>query len=193
MTGSAGALRLVVLDRDGVINHDSDAFIKSAAEWKPIDGSLEAIALLSGNGFTVAVASNQSGIGRGLLDRSALYSIHRKMRRAARAAGGRIDCIVYCPHLPDDGCDCRKPAPGLLEQLARHYRVSLRGVPVVGDSERDLAAARAVSARPVLVLTGNGRKTKAELEKLRLPVECYDDLLAAAKALVNESSLVKPR
>lgn len=180
-----------MLDRDGVINRDSDAFIKSAAEWTPIDGSLEAIALLSENGFTVAVASNQSGIGRKLFDRRALHSIHRKMRLAVGAAGGSIDCIVYCPHLPGDQCDCRKPAPGLLERLARRYGVSMQGVPVIGDSERDLAAARAVGARPVLVLSGNGRKSKAELDRRGVPVECYDDLLTAARAIVTESRPAK--
>jgi D-glycero-D-manno-heptose 1,7-bisphosphate phosphatase len=181
--------RLIVLDRDGVINHESGEFIKSVAEWKPIHGSLEAIALLSKSGFTVAVASNQSGIGRKLFDHSTLHSIHRKMRRAVRAAGGSIDCIVFCPHLPDDHCDCRKPAPGLLKRLERRYGVSMEGVPVIGDSERDLAAARAAGARPVLVLTGNGRRTKAELDRLRVPVEHYDDLLAAAKALVSEAKV----
>lgn len=175
-----------MLDRDGVINHDSEAYIKSAAEWKPIDGSLEAIALLSRHGFTVAVASNQSGIGRELLDRRELHSIHRKMRRAARAAGGAIDRIVYCPHLPEDACDCRKPAPGLLRRLARRYGISMQGVAVVGDSERDLEAARAVGARPVLVLTGNGRKTKEKLDARQVPVEYYEDLLAAANVLVKE-------
>jgi len=180
---------LVVLDRDGVINQESDEFIKSAAEWKPLEGSLEGISLLSRSGFTVAVASNQSGIGRGLFDRNTLYSIHRKMRRAVRAAGGSIDCIVFCPHLPDDHCDCRKPAPGLLMRLGRRYGVSLQGVPVIGDSERDLAAARAAGARPVLVLSGNGRKTRAELDRLHVPVECYENLLAAARALVSEAEV----
>lgn len=193
MTGPATSTKLIVLDRDGVINHDSDAFIKTAAEWRPINGSLEAIALLSQHGFTVAVASNQSGIGRGLLDRGALHSIHRKMRLAVRAAGGSIDCIVYCPHLPNDGCDCRKPAPGLLLRLGRRYGISMRGVPVIGDSGRDLAAARAVGARPVLVLSGNGRKTRQELDALRVPVECYEDLLAAARALVTESTPAERR
>lgn len=177
-----------MLDRDGVINHDSDAFIKSPAEWVPIDGSLAAIALLSQEGFTVTVASNQSGIGRGLLDRKTLHAIHRKMRRAVRAAGGSIDRVVYCPHLPGAGCDCRKPAPGLLESLGKHYRVSMEGIPVVGDSERDLGAARAVGARAVLVLTGNGRSTKRELDAGRVKVEWYENLLAAAQALVSESA-----
>jgi D-glycero-D-manno-heptose 1,7-bisphosphate phosphatase len=186
MTAAHKEIRLVVLDRDGVINHDSDVFIKSPAEWLPIDGSVEAIALLSRNGFTVAVASNQSGIGRRLMQRSALHAIHRKMRRAVRAAGGSIDRIVYCPHLPGDQCDCRKPAPGLLRRLEEHYAVSLRGVPVIGDSGRDLAAARAVDARPILVLTGNGRRTRNDLDSRDQAVECYDDLLAASRILVSE-------
>jgi D-glycero-D-manno-heptose 1,7-bisphosphate phosphatase len=186
MTAAHRQIRLVVLDRDGVINRDSAAFVKSPAEWLPIAGSIEAIARLSQNGFTVAVASNQSGIGRKLVPRSALHAIHRKMRRAVRAAGGTIDRIVYCPHLPDDQCDCRKPAPGLLRQLGKHYAVPLRGVPMIGDSERDLAAARAVDARPILVLTGNGRRTKSALDARGEAVECYDDLLTASRVLVSE-------
>ncbi|MGH8167788.1 MAG: D-glycero-beta-D-manno-heptose 1,7-bisphosphate 7-phosphatase, partial [Woeseiaceae bacterium] len=177
---------LVVLDRDGVINRDSDAFIKSPSEWIPIAGSIEAIALLSRCGAIVAVASNQSGIGRKLFDRRALYAIHRKMRRAVKKAGGSIDRIVYCPHLPDDGCDCRKPAPGLLLRLGRHYGIAMHGIPVIGDTERDLMAAEAAGARPVLVLTGNGRRTKEELEGRGVAVEYYEDLLSAAKVLVGE-------
>jgi D-glycero-D-manno-heptose 1,7-bisphosphate phosphatase len=176
--------RLVVLDRDGVINHDSDAFIRTPAEWRPLDGSLEAIGLLTRHGFTVTVATNQSGIGRGLLDRDTLQAIHRKMRRAAKRAGGTIDRIVYCPHRPDDGCDCRKPATGLLERLARHYGVSMRGVPVIGDARRDLEAASALGARPILVLTGKGSSTREALEREGQAVETYDDLLAAARQLV---------
>lgn len=184
------ALRLVILDRDGVINHDSDAFIKSPAEWRPIEGSLEAIRLLSEHGFTIAVASNQSGIGRKLFERSALYAIHRKMRRAVQRAGGRIDRIVYCPHLPGDGCDCRKPAAGLLHALARHYGVALCGVPVIGDAGRDLQAARAVGARPILVLTGKGQATRAALAKRGTLPETYPDLRAAATAL---AAAARPR
>ncbi|HET6628524.1 MAG TPA: D-glycero-beta-D-manno-heptose 1,7-bisphosphate 7-phosphatase [Woeseiaceae bacterium] len=180
------SVRLVVLDRDGVINRDSDAFIKSPAEWVPIDGSLEGIALLTRSGFTVAVASNQSGIGRGLYDRAALEAIHRKMRRAVAAAGGAIDRIVSCPHRPEDACACRKPAPGLLRRLARHYGVAMRGIPVIGDSLRDLEAARAVAARPMLVLTGNGRRTRDTVSGTDWQVEVFDDLLGAAGALVSE-------
>lgn len=181
-----GPVRLVVLDRDGVINHDSDAFIKSPAEWVPIDGSLEAIALLTRNGFTVAVASNQSGIGRGLYDRAALAAIHRKMRRAVSKAGGAIDRVVSCPHRPEDACDCRKPAPGLLRRLGKHYGVAMRGVPVIGDSLRDLEAARAVEARPMLVLTGNGQRTRKALLARPWKVETFDSLLDVARALAAE-------
>lgn len=178
-------VRLVILDRDGVINHDSEAFIKSPAEWQPIEGSLEAIAVLGRHGYTVAVASNQSGLGRGLFDRSALAAIHRKMRRAAQRAGGRIDRIVCCPHHPEAGCDCRKPAPGLLEQLGRHYGIGLSDVPVIGDAQRDLDAATRVGARPILVLTGKGRATQAALACRGEAVETYPDLRAAAHALVT--------
>lgn len=182
------APKLIVLDRDGVINHESDAFIKSPAEWRPIEGSLEAIAALTRHAFTVAVASNQSGLGRRLFDRKTLAAIHRKMRRAAEAAGGRIDRIVYCPHHPDDHCDCRKPEPGLLHRLARHYGITLEQVPVVGDAERDLAAATLVGARPILVLTGNGRGTQAILAGRGETVETYADLRAAAAALIAENT-----
>jgi D-glycero-D-manno-heptose 1,7-bisphosphate phosphatase len=180
--------RLVILDRDGVINHDSEGFVKTPAEWLPIDGSIEAIARLSNAGFTVAVATNQSGIGRKLLDIPALDAMHGKLRTLVRDAGGDLDRIAYCPHHPDDGCDCRKPAPGLYKQLAREYGVPLDGVPVIGDSERDIDAARAVNARPILVLTGNGERTAAELQQRSDGVEIFSDLDAAAAALIAESS-----
>lgn len=179
--------RLVVLDRDGVINEDSEAFVKSPSEWRPLPGSLEALGLLSQSGFTVAVASNQSGVARELFDKKTLHSIHRKMRRAAKRAGGSIDRIVYCPHLPTAGCDCRKPEPGMLTALANHYGVSMRGVPVVGDSARDIEAARAVGARPILVLTGNGEATRDAMNA-EAEVETYPDLLAVARALVAEQT-----
>jgi D-glycero-D-manno-heptose 1,7-bisphosphate phosphatase len=176
-------IRLVVLDRDGVINCDSDSFIRSADEWLAIEGSVEGIALLSKHGFTVAVASNQSGLARGHFDLTALEGIHRKMCAEVKAAGGRIDRIVFCPHGPDEGCDCRKPAPGLLRQLGEHYGIDMTGVPFVGDAERDLDAARAIGARPVLVRTGKGGMTEAAVGE---GVEVYDDLLNVARALVAE-------
>lgn len=176
--------RLVILDRDGVVNHDSEEFIKSPAEWRPIDGSIEAIARLSTAGFTVAIASNQSGLARKLLDRPTLEAIHDKLRKAVRGAGGDLGRIAYCPHHPDDGCDCRKPKPGLLKALARHYGVSLTHVPVIGDSLRDIDAALAVGARPVLVLTGNGVATRDALDKEGRAVETYADLAQAADELI---------
>ena len=176
---------MVILDRDGVINRDSRAFVKSSREWLPLPGSIDAIARLTRAGFTVTVASNQSGLARGLLDRNALRAMHAKLRRLAGAAGGRVDRIVVCPHGPDDGCTCRKPAPGLLERLARHYGVSLVDVPVIGDSLRDLQAARAVGARPMLVLTGNGAETRSALPPELARVEVFDDLAAAADVLAR--------
>ncbi len=177
-------VRLVVLDRDGTINRDSAAYIKSPQEWSPLPGSAEAIARLNRAGFTVAVASNQSGLARGLFDEATLAKIHDKMHAVVREAGGEIDRIVWCPHHPDDGCDCRKPRPGLLHRLAEYYGIGLDAVPVVGDSARDLEAARAVGARPVLVRTGNGRRTEAE--GAAGDAEVYDDLAAAAAALTGE-------
>lgn len=176
--------RLVILDRDGVINVESDQFVKSADEWVPIEGSLSGIRALTEGGFTVTVASNQSGLGRGLFDLAALRDMHEKMSRMAEAAGGKIDRVVVCPHHPDDGCDCRKPKPGLLQQLGSHYGVSLAGVPVIGDSGRDIEAALAVGARPILVLTGNGARTQREMSGVE--IEVVPDLLAAARLLVGE-------
>ena len=176
---------LIILDRDGVINRDSDAFVKSPAEWRPLPGSIDAIAALSKAGFTVTVASNQSGLARGLFDRAALRAMHRKLRRLVAAAGGHIDRIVVCPHGPGDGCSCRKPRPGLLHRLARHYGTTLDGVPVIGDSARDLEAAVAAGATPILVRTGNGRRTEASLPDWLSSIAVYDDLAAAASALVG--------
>jgi D-glycero-D-manno-heptose 1,7-bisphosphate phosphatase len=176
--------KLVVLDRDGVINADSEHYIKSAQEWQPLPGSLEAIARLCQSGYQVIVASNQSGLGRGLFDAEALAAIHAKMRDAVIAKGGKIDAVYYCPHTPQDHCDCRKPLPGLLRQIEKDLGISLKGVPAIGDSSRDLAAARAVGARPILVLTGNGRKTH---ESEVAPVEVFEDLAAATGFLLSES------
>ena len=173
----------MILDRDGVINRDSSEFIKSSDEWIPLPGSLEAIARLSKAGFTVAVASNQSGLARGLFDRRALRSMHRKLRRLVAAHGGRVDRIEVCPHGPGDGCRCRKPAPGLYERLARRYGTSLEGTPAIGDSLRDLEAAAAAGATPMLVRTGNGRRTEASLPPAFRGTPVFDDLGAVATAL----------
>jgi D-glycero-D-manno-heptose 1,7-bisphosphate phosphatase len=181
---------LIILDRDGVINHNSADFIRTPDEWLPIEGSVAAIASLCGAGFTVAVATNQSGIGRKLIDLPALKAMHEKMRRLVRDAGGDIARIECCPHHPDDGCDCRKPAPGLYKRLARQFGVALDGVPVIGDSVRDLEAAIAVGARPMLVLTGNGQEAAATLRDgngtISGPVETFADLAAAAALLISE-------
>lgn len=161
-------MKLVILDRDGVINRDSDQFIKSPDEWKPIPGSLEAIARLNQWGFRVLVATNQSGVGRGLFDMDMLNAIHEKMHRSVMLAGGRIDAVFFCPHAAEDKCDCRKPKPGLMRQIAARYNTDLTGVPAVGDSLRDLQAAVAVGAQPYLVLTGKGEKTRSDPD---LPAE----------------------
>ncbi len=176
----------MILDRDGVINRESADFVKTPGEWLPLPGSIEAIAALSRAGFAVAVASNQSGLARGLFDRKALRAMHRKLRRLVASAGGRIDRIVVCPHGPGDGCSCRKPKPGLLLRLGRHFGTDLAGIPVIGDSLRDLEAARRVGARAVLVRTGNGRQTERALEGALAETEVFDDLAAAAAALLRE-------
>ncbi|HNC53495.1 MAG TPA: D-glycero-beta-D-manno-heptose 1,7-bisphosphate 7-phosphatase [Accumulibacter sp.] len=155
-------MKLVILDRDGVINYDSRQFIKSPAEWRPIPGSIEAIARLNQAGYRVVVATNQSGIGRGLFDMDTLNAIHDKMHRAVHEAGGRIDAIFYCPHSIDSGCNCRKPKTGMLERIANCFNIDLPGTPAVGDSLRDLQAASAVGAIPLLVMTGKGTQTQAD-------------------------------
>ncbi|MBE7423895.1 MAG: D-glycero-beta-D-manno-heptose 1,7-bisphosphate 7-phosphatase [Zoogloeaceae bacterium] len=172
-------MKLVILDRDGVINHDSDQFIKSPEEWRPIPGSLEAIARLTQWGYRVVVATNQSGIGRGLFDMDALNAIHDRMMKAVALAGGRIDSIFFCPHAADSTCECRKPRPGMLREIAQRYGVSLAGVPAIGDSLRDLQAAVAMGAQPILVLTGKGARTR---EHSDLPRETlvFPDLAAVA-------------
>jgi D-glycero-D-manno-heptose 1,7-bisphosphate phosphatase len=154
-------MKLVILDRDGVINQDSDQFIKNTTEWKPIPGSLEAIAKLNHAGYRVVVASNQSGIGRGLFDMGALNAINDKMYRVLAQVGGRIDALFYCPHAADANCDCRKPKPGMFIDIAQRFNVDLAGVSSVGDSLRDLQAAATAGAQPMLVLTGKGAKTRA--------------------------------
>jgi D-glycero-D-manno-heptose 1,7-bisphosphate phosphatase len=151
--------KLIILDRDGVINYDREQFIKSPDEWRPIPGSLEAIARLSHAGFRVVVATNQSGLGRRLLDTATLISIHDKLHKALAQVGGRIDAVFFCPHTADADCDCRKPKPGMLIDIGRRFGVELTGVPCIGDSLRDLQAAEACGAQPILVLTGKGEKT----------------------------------
>lgn len=154
-------MKLVILDRDGVINEDSDDYIKSVDEFIPYPDSLDAIVRLNQAGYLVAVATNQSGIGRGYYDENTLKAMHEKLAQQLDRRGGHIDYIAWCPHRPDQDCDCRKPRPGLLQQIARHFDTSLNGVTMVGDKPADIAAARAAGARPVLVRTGKGERTLA--------------------------------
>ncbi|MGB5834508.1 MAG: D-glycero-beta-D-manno-heptose 1,7-bisphosphate 7-phosphatase [Thiohalocapsa sp.] len=178
-------MRLVILDRDGVINADSDAFIKSPSEWVALPGSLEAIARLSNAGITVAVATNQSGLSRGLFDIDTLNRVHGRMTARVSAIGGRIDAVAFCPHGPKDQCMCRKPAPGLLMALSSRFGVSLEGVPFVGDSLRDLEAAASVGARPILVRSGKGKSTARERSPVLANTTIVDDLWAAAEHILG--------
>ncbi len=155
-------MKLIILDRDGVINFDSDQYIKSPDEWKPIPGSLEAISRLTQNGWRIVVATNQAGIGRGLFDMAALNAMHSKMHRAVNQAGGRIEAVFYCPDTDASKSFCRKPNPGMLLAISERYNVALDEVPLVGDSLRDLQAAQTAGAQPMLVMTGKGKKTLAE-------------------------------
>ncbi len=175
-------MKLIILDRDGVINHDSDAYIKSPEEWRALTGSLEAIARLTKAGYRVVVATNQSGVARGLFDLATLGAIHMKMHQEAAAAGGRIDAVFFCPHGPEDDCRCRKPRPGMIEEILRRFDAEARKVIVVGDALRDLEAAAALGCRPVLVLTGKGAET---MRKGGLPADTLVrvDLAAVAAEL----------
>ena len=179
-------MKLVILDRDGVINHDSDQFIKSPDEWKPIAGSLEAIARLNQAGYRVVVATNQSGLGRGLFCMDTLNKIHAKMHKLVAMAGGRIDAVFLCPHPADAECECRKPKAGLFRDIASRYHMDLRGIPAVGDALRDLQAAEEVGARPILVRTGKGQRTLASAP-LPEASEVFDDLAAVVRALVERT------
>lgn len=170
---------IVILDRDGVINQNSVDYIKSPEEWVAIPGSLHAIALLHQNQFRVFIATNQSGIARGLYSEDTLRQIHQKMRHQVEAAGGDIEGIMYCPHHPDDNCLCRKPKPGLLEQIAGYGDIRHR--PFVGDSATDIEAALTANCNPVLVLTGTGKQTARRVDPT---IEQYPDLLAFAEHLV---------
>ncbi len=176
-------MKLLILDRDGVINYDSDAYIKSLEEWIPIPGSIEAIAHLSQAGWTVAVATNQSGLARGYYDLPTLNAMHRRLQELVTEQGGELGLIVFCPHGPDEGCDCRKPKPGMLKTIAAHYRVALAGLWFVGDSRGDLEAALAVDCQPVLVKTGKGQQTLST--SVPAGTLIFDDLAAVAAQLLH--------
>ncbi|KRH98907.1 histidinol phosphate phosphatase [Curvibacter sp. PAE-UM] len=184
-------MKLVILDRDGTINEDSSEFIKSEAEWKPLPGALEAIAKLNHAGWHVVVASNQSGLGRGLFDVAALNVMHAKMHKLLALAGGRVEAVFYCPHAPDQTCRCRKPLPGLFEQIGERYGVSLKGVPTVGDSARDLVAGAVVGCEPHLVLTGKGEALRGQPLPDHFPAgtRVHENLLAFADYLVARDTV----
>jgi len=178
-------MKLIILDRDGVINYDSKEYIKSPEEWLPIPGSLAAITQLKQAGFTVVLATNQSGIGRGLYDENMLHYIHEKMQTELKKIGGQVDKIFYCPHKPEDNCHCRKPKVGLFEQIAAAYKVSLINIPAIGDSLRDIQAAQAVGCKTILVRSGNGEA----LLKQRTPlsgVVVFNDLATATDAILRQ-------
>lgn len=175
--------KYVLLDRDGVINQDSGDFIKSADEWLPIKGSLEAIALLNQHGYQVVVITNQSGVGRGHYSDATLTEIHLKMIRMVEALGGKINHIYYCPHLPDADCKCRKPKPGMLEQFGKDAQVDLTDIYFIGDSLRDIEAGIAAGAKPLLVKTGNGTKTLAANPDLNIPI--FENLYDAAEYILS--------
>lgn len=185
-------VKLVILDRDGVINQDSDDYIKSADEWQPIPGSIEAIARLCDAGYSVAVATNQSGLGRGLFELDDLEAIHDKMRELVESAGGHIAGIYYCPHLPTTGCNCRKPAPGLLDAIAEDFSISLEGLTFIGDSLKDLQAGAARLCRPILLRTGKGTDYEKQLaDEPNAQVRnaaVYNDLASAVDSLLEKES-----
>ena len=184
-------MKLVILDRDGVLNQDSTNFIKNPNEWIPIPGSLEAVALLNQSGFRIVVATNQSGISRGLFDMATLNSIHDKMHRELAQVGGRMDAVFYCPHAADDHCDCRKPKTGMIDDIGKRFSVELNEVPAVGDSLRDLQAFADAGCQPILVRTGKGEDTLAAAEKSAdkaLPANTWicTDLGEAAQRIINQ-------
>ena len=173
--------KIILLDRDGVINEDSDAYIKSVDQWIPIAGSIKAIALLTQKGYRIFVITNQSGVGRGYFSLETLEAMHQKMHDLVNAAGGKIEAVYFCPHIPDEGCACRKPKPGLLKQIANDEQLDLTDVPLVGDSLRDIEAGQQVGAHGILVRTGKGERMIEKENTEGIPI--YDNLLAVAQAL----------
>jgi D-glycero-D-manno-heptose 1,7-bisphosphate phosphatase len=197
-------MKLIILDRDGVINADSENCIKSPAEWRPLPGSMEAIARLNQVGYRVAVATNQAGVARGLFDMKMLNAIHQKLHTTAQSCGAHIDAIFFCPHRAEESCDCRKPKPGMLQAIGRRFDTSLKQVPLVGDSLRDLQAGFAVGCTPFLVMTGKGEKTVAKgglppgttvFQDLAAVVDkiLQADLLAAESVEVARSAIHKKK
>ena len=187
-------MKLVILDRDGTINADSDEYIKSPGEWQPLPGALEAIARLNHAGWHAVIASNQSGLGRGLFDVAALNAMHAKMNKMLAAFGGRVDAVFYCPHLPEDKCSCRKPLPGLFQQIAERFGVDLKHVPVVGDTVRDLQAGATAGCPPHLVLTGKGAQWRGQALPADFPAgtQVHDDMAAFAEWLLARTRITAP-
>jgi D-glycero-D-manno-heptose 1,7-bisphosphate phosphatase len=183
-------MKLVIFDRDGTINADSDEYIKSPDEWMPLPGALEAIARLNHAGWHAVIASNQSGLGRGLFDVASLNAMHAKMHKMLAAQGARIDAVFYCPHSPDEGCHCRKPQPGLFEQIGERFGVDLRGTPVVGDGLRDLQAGVALGCEPHLVLTGRAAVLRGKPLPRGFPADTHvhEDLSAFADFLIARAA-----
>lgn len=173
----------IFLDRDGVINQDSDSYIKSVGEWKPIQGSIDAIALLTQHGYKIVVITNQSGLYRGFFDLAELKKIHEKMQGLVEEKGGKIDAIYFCPHGPDEGCSCRKPKPGLFKKFSRDRDIKLENIPFIGDTLSDIQAGEAAGVRPILVKTGKGKKTLADHPDLN--VQVFENLYEAAKNIIS--------
>jgi D-glycero-D-manno-heptose 1,7-bisphosphate phosphatase len=185
-------MKLVILDRDGTVNEDSADYVKSAEEWTPLPGALEAIARLNHAGWHVVIASNQSGLGRGLFDVSTLNAMHAKMHTLLADVGGRVDAVFYCPHAPDEGCHCRKPEPGLFEQIGERYGIDLKGLPMVGDTVTDVRAAVAAGCEPHLVLTGKGAAYKGRNlpDTFAAATQVHADLAAFADFLIVRETTV---
>ena len=180
-------MKLVILDRDGVINEDSDEYIKSPDEWHPLPGSLEAIARLNHFGFKVAIATNQSGLARGLFSIDDLNAIHHKLHQDLDRVGGQVECLVFCPHGPDEGCACRKPEPGLLLQIKERMGVDLENVPVIGDSMRDIVSAQAVGAYAILVKTGKGHRPLDQNPSKLSDIPVLPNLAAAVETILGST------
>ena len=178
-------MKLIILDRDGVINQDSDAYIKTVDEWQPIPGSLEAMGKLCQAGYTLVVATNQSGIARGYFDLPILHAMHTKMGKLLEQYGGQVDAVFFCPHGPDEQCECRKPRDGLLRDIGMRYQINLTGIPVIGDSLRDIQSAQSVGAKPILVRTGKGERTLTKHGPELANVPVYKDLAAVVAALFS--------
>lgn len=185
-------MKLVILDRDGTVNEDSPDYVKSAEEWTPLPGALEAIARLNHAGWHVVIASNQSGLGRGLFDVSTLNDMHAKMHLLLAGVGARVDAVFYCPHAPEEGCHCRKPEPGLFEQIGERYGIDLRAVPVVGDTVNDVRGAIAAGCEPHLVLTGKGAAYRGRTLPDSFPAQTrvHEDLAAFADYLISRETTV---